>query len=326
MPVLCKVIRGDFIESIHRAYAVVVDGNKEIIFRTGDPNYFTCIRSSLKPFQALAGVRTGAVDEARFSLKELALMCASHNGEDIHVKTARGMMDKLGYDLSAYECGVHSPYDKSSRLDIIKNNSEFLPLHNNCSGKHAGMLCLAKYLGVSHKGYVEPEHPVQKQIIATVNDLTGMVAQSTAIDGCSAPTPFMTLTKIALLFQKLAADQDRDLSRIYNAMTANPYLIAGRNRFDTDFITALNGRAVCKVGGEAIRGFGLRGEEGRVLGVAVKILDGNQRVSGPAALVVLNHLGLLTKEELIHLEKYREPVLKNHRGITIGKIIAELDG
>lgn len=326
MPVLCKVMRGEFIESIHVAYAVVVDEKGKIIFSTGNPHYLTCIRSSLKPFQAAASVRAGAPDAAQFSEAELALMCASHNGEKIHVQTAGSMLKKLGYTADHYECGKHPPYDKESRIEILRKGSEILPLHNNCSGKHAGMLALAKHLGVDPQGYTRPDHLVQQKIIEAVKEYSGLDSLPLATDGCSAPTPFMTIYTIATLFQKLASGKISELSRLYEVMTKNPYLVAGKERFDTDFITALQGRAVCKVGGDAVRGFGIRKPDGQVLGVAIKILDGHQRATAPAALAVFNHLGLLTDTENGALEKYREPVLKNLRQIEVGKITAGIDG
>ncbi|HDY75910.1 MAG TPA: asparaginase, partial [Candidatus Marinimicrobia bacterium] len=264
MGIMCKVLRGEFIESMHVAFAVVVDGNGQIVKNWGDPYYLTCVRSSLKPFQASASVKEGATDAAGFTTEELALMCASHNGEDIHVKTAQHMLEKLGYDMSYYECGSHTPYDKETKFELIKHSIKSTPLHNNCSGKHAGMLCLSKYLNADPKGYINPEHPVQKAIMAQVKKYSELVSFPLTIDGCSAPTPFMPLYNIALMFQKLTSSNYPELNVLYDAMTSNPYLIAGKNRFDTDFIEVMDGRAVTKVGGEAVRGLGIRKNNGEV--------------------------------------------------------------
>ena len=166
---------------------------------------------------------------------------------------------------------------------------------------------------------------MQKAIIKKVKSYIGLEKISTAIDGCSAPTPFLTLSNIAALFQKLASGNYPELERLYLAMNQFPYLIAGRKRFDTDFITAMKGRAVCKVGGEAIRGFGIRQSDGSVLGCAVKVLDGNMRALGSSSLSFLDKLELLTDEEHKELKQYREPILKNHRGIPVGKISTDID-
>ena len=164
MPILCRVTRGDLTESIHVIFATIVDDSGSVIYSSGDSNYLTCIRSSLKPFQAAASIKEGAVDAARFSDDEIALMCTSHLGEDIHIKTAGNMLKKIGYTADNYECGIHPPADIASRHDLIQSKLKPNPLHNNCSGKHAGMLSLAKHLTGEPKGYIKSEHPVQKTI------------------------------------------------------------------------------------------------------------------------------------------------------------------
>ncbi|MFQ6678194.1 MAG: asparaginase [Fidelibacterota bacterium] len=321
---MCKILRGEFIESIHVVYAVVVDGNGQIIRDWGDPYYLTCVRSSLKPFQASASVAEGSAEAAGFTTEELALMCASHNGEDIHVKTAKGMLEKLGYNISNYECGKHLPYDRETKTQLIKHSKNASPLHNNCSGKHAGMLCLSKFLKAEPNGYTNPKHPVQKSIMAQVKKYSELSEFPIAIDGCSAPTPFMPLYNIALMFQKLAGGQYPELNILFDAMVSHPYLIAGKNRFDTDFTEVMNGRAVTKVGGEAVRGLGIRNKNGGAYGIALKVLDGNQRCSPQAAIAILEEMDLLSKDELNTLNKYSKTTLKNHRKLNVGSIEVEI--
>ena len=324
MGIMCRVMRGDFIESMHVAYAVVVDGDGQIVKNWGDPDYLTCVRSALKPFQASAAVSAGATDAAGFTSAELALMCASHNGEDIHVQTAKEMLEKLGYDMSYYECGSHAPYDRKSKVELIKNSQEPTPLHNNCSGKHAGMLCLTKYLKADPAGYTNVEHPVQQAIMKQIMKFSELEDFPLAVDGCSAPVPFMTLYNIALMYQKLASVDHEDLSPLYDAMVSNPMLVAGTDRFDTDFIEAMKGHAVTKVGGEAIRGIGFRKDDGSVLGIAIKMLDGNQRCVPSVALAVLENLKLLTSAVIEKLKKYTNITLKNHRLLEVGSIVIEI--
>ena len=324
MGIMCKVMRGDFIESMHVAYAVVVDGKGQIVKNWGDPYYLTCVRSALKPFQASAAVAAGATSAAGFTSAELALMCASHNGEEIHIQTAKEMLEKLGYDMSYYECGSHAPYDRKSKIELIKNSQEPTPLHNNCSGKHAGMLCLTKYLKADPAGYTNVEHPVQQAIMKQIMKFSELEDFPLAVDGCSAPVPFMTLYNIALMYQKLASVDHEDLSPLYDAMVSNPMLVAGTDRFDTDFIEAMKGHAVTKVGGEAIRGIGFRKDDGSVLGIAIKMLDGNQRCVPSVALAVLENLKLLTSAVLEKLKKYSNITLKNHRLLEVGSIVIEI--
>jgi len=325
MPILCRVTRGELTESIHVAFAVAVDETRQPFYSTGDPQYLTCIRSSLKPFQAAASVKAGAVDAAEFNDDELALMCASHKGEMIHVKTAQSMLTKLGLTVDDYECGSHFPSDTLTRHRMIREDKEAQPLHNNCSGKHAGMLALAKHLGQGTANYIKKDHPVQRTILEYVQDITGLETIPTEIDGCSAPTPFMTLETIAGMFQTLAAGNEPELKRVFKAMCSCPDLVGGSNHFDTNFIKALTGRGVTKVGGESVRGIALKTKDKGPVGIAIKILDGNFRALPVATMKLLEHLELLTEEELQNLDKFRTKILKNHNQIEIGRIEAHVE-
>ena len=325
MPILCRVTRGELTESIHVAFAVAVDETRQPFYSTGDPQYLTCIRSSLKPFQAAASVKAGAVDAAEFNNEELALMCASHKGEKMHVKTAQSMLTKLGLTVDDYECGSHFPSDTLTRHRMIKEDKEAQPLHNNCSGKHAGMLALAKHLGQGTANYIKKDHPVQRTILEYVQDVSGLEMIPTEIDGCSAPTPFMTLETIAGLFQTLAAGNEPELKRVFKAMSSYPDLVGGSNHFDTNFIKALTGRGVTKVGGESVRGIALKTQDKGSVGIAIKILDGNFRALPVATMKLLEHLELLTEKELQNLDKFRTKILKNHNQIEIGRIEAHVE-
>lgn len=317
-------MRGDFIESMHVAYAVVVDGDGQIVKNWGDPDYLTCVRSALKPFQASAAVAAGATDAAGFTTAEIALMCASHNGEDLHAKTASGMLEKLGYDIKYYECGIHAPYDQDTKFELIRNANDPTPLHNNCSGKHAGMLCLAKHLDADPSGYTQVDHPVQQAIFKQIKKYSELDNFPLAVDGCSAPVPFMPLYNIALMYQKLASGDYEELNILYDAMVTNPTQVGGTDRFDTDFILALNGRAVTKVGGEAIQGVSVRAKDGAAWGIAVKILDGSHRCGPTATLAILKNLDLVNSSELEKLDKYYNIILRNHNKLDVGSIIIDI--
>ena len=322
MKILCKVTRGEKVESLHEVYAVALDEAGKIIFAAGDPNYITCIRSALKPFQASSAILSGATEKFGFIEKEIALMCSSHNGENIHVETAASMAKKLGLTTLHYECGIHAPHDKKTREKIKKLNTTLTPFHNNCSGKHSGMLAIAKKLGQNPKNYTSKNHPVQKAIFEQLAKLTGNKKVSIGVDGCSAPTPFMSLIEAGKLFQLLATKEYLELTTVYNAMKKHPYLIAGKNRFDTDFIEALRGRGITKVGGEAVRGAVIKTEQYGPIGIAQKVLDGNQRANEPAIMKICSHLNLLMPKEKKKLEKYIIKKLFNHRQIHIGNIEA----
>ena len=325
MAISCRVTRGDLTESIHVAFAVAVDQNGQVFFSSGDPHYLTCIRSSLKPFQAAASIKSGAIDSAKFSDAEIALMCASHQGEEIHINTARSMLEKLNLTVEDYECGSHLPSNKTVRHSMIRKEIMASAIHNNCSGKHAGMLALGMHLGKGINGYIEEGHPVQKTISNYVREISGLEEIHYEVDGCSAPTPFFTLETIANMFQQLGSGENPELERVFDAMVSYPLLVGGTNNFDSLFIKALGGRGVTKVGGESVRGIALKTKEHGPIGIAIKVLDGNFRALPIATMKFLEHLELLTDEERKKLSQYSTKILKNHNNIEIGKIEAYID-
>ena len=325
MAISCRVTRGDLTESIHVAFAVAVDGDGQVIFSSGDPNYLTCIRSSLKPFQAAASIKAGAVDSAKFSDEEIALMCASHQGEQVHTNTAISMLKKMDLNIEDYECGAHAPSDKKTRYSLVKASKSTSSIYNNCSGKHAGMLSLAKYLGKGIKGYTNKEHSVQK----VINDYVCEISESEnihyEIDGCSAPVPFFTLETIANMFQKLAQGEKIELKRVFNAMASHPLLVGGTDNFDSSFIQALDGRGITKVGGESIRGISIKTKKYGPVGIAIKVLDGNFRALPIVTMKLLDHLEILEEKEHKQLRHYTTKILKNHNNFDVGKIEAYID-
>jgi len=325
MPISCRVTRGELTESIHVAFAVVIDKNGQILFSSGDPNFLTCVRSSLKPFQAAASIQSGAIDLVKFNQQEIALMCASHQGESIHLKTAESMLEKLYLSVDDYECGSHMPYEKNARYELIKKNQTASVLHNNCSGKHAGMLALAKYLDQGFSDYIKMDHPVQKFICNYISEISGIEDITYEIDGCSAPTPFMSLESIARLFQKLASQDRPELNKVFDAMVEYPLLVGGSNNFDSIFINALKGMGITKVGGESVRGIALNTKNHGPIGLAIKILDGNLRAMPIVTMKLLEHLELLSDKEVHQLHQYRTKNLRNHNNLKIGKIEAYID-
>ncbi|MFL2997673.1 MAG: asparaginase [Candidatus Neomarinimicrobiota bacterium] len=318
MAILCRVTRGELTESIHVAFAVAVDESGNLVYSTGDPNYLTCIRSCLKPFQAAAIIKSGAVDN--FTSEELALMCSSHQGEEFHIKLANSMLDKLGFNDTDYECGIHYPFNEKISRALVQSDKKLTSLYNNCSGKHAGMLALSKYLSVDKKGYIDKNHPVQKYILKYIKTLNVAESLPIEIDGCSVPTPFMTLESIAKLYQLLASSKEKELGKVFDIMCEFPKVIGGTNNFDSMFIDALQGRGITKIGGESVRGIALRKKNGGSIGVAIKILDGNTRAMPAATINLLKHLNLLKSSELTKLDQFKFKTLKNHNGYNVGKI------
>ena len=261
----------------------------------------------------------------RFSDEEIALMCASHQGEQVHTNTAISMLKKMDLNIEDYECGAHAPSDKKTRYSLVKASKFASSIHNNCSGKHAGMLALAKYLGKGIKGYTNKEHSVQK----VINDYVCEISESEnihyEIDGCSAPVPFFTLETIANMFQKLAQGEKIELKRVFNAMASHPLLVGGTNNFDSLFIQALDGRGITKVGGESVRGISIKTKKHGPIGIAIKVLDGNFRALPIVTMKLLDHLEILEEKEQKQLSHYSTKILKNHNNLDVGKIEAYID-
>lgn len=299
-----QVWRGEVKESEHLVHAVLVDEKARVIASWGNPEYKTTARSTLKPFQLLANLQGGVAQKFDFTDQELALMCASHNGEEIHTDLCRTLLKKLGKTEQDLLCGSHDPYHRETSLHLHHQQQVATAIHNNCSGKHCGMLAHAS-LSSSELSYLDREHPTQKGIFNLLKDLIDKEGSfKWGIDGCSLPTPELSLTQLASLFAGLAAEKfnkaitkDQYISAIFSAMSQHPELVAGQGRFDTAFMKFTREAAVCKVGGEAIRGFALRLPEGS-FGLVVKVQDGAMRALHPACLYLCIQLGILTKEQL----------------------------
>ena len=197
MQLVCNITRGKAIESQHIVYAVVINEHNEILFSTGDPNYVTCIRSSLKPFQASTLIKYNGHKKLNLTNKELSLICASHSAEEIHINTVEAILQKIKCDNNDLECGAHPAYDLKTRHSMLKQDIPFSTLHNNCSGKHVGMLALANTLEVNHKNYINKDHIVQKKTFDNILQYAEIEPYNFSIDGCSVPTPFYSLHTIA---------------------------------------------------------------------------------------------------------------------------------
>ena len=331
-----EVTRGPATESIHICAAAVVDHDGHLIAQLGSAEFETFSRSSLKPFQALPTVLRGFPDRFGLTDRHLAVICASHSGEDRHVNTVREILDVLGATDDDLQCGVHVPLHLRTSDDTIPARDTFSPIHNNCSGKHAGMLALAKILDVPFTGYLDPQSPVQQLIRSRVAGILGLDAEAMpfGVDGCSVPNYLVPLRALAYGYARLAATagdkpaRDEECfdgcHRIVAAMRKHPEMISGEGRFDLNLARATNGRVFSKAGGEAVECVGIP-EKG--WGVAVKILDGASRAVGPVVVGILDQLGVLSDEERNALDQYIHPVLRNHRGIDIGTMhmVAKLE-
>ena len=321
---LAEVTRGGIVESVHFGMIAVVDLEGRLRACAGVPDRIIFTRSSLKPFQAMPFVSRGGPKRFGLTQAEVAVMCASHSGETMHVDAVRSILQKIDSDESALMCGSHVPYSYRQQGKAGMSAKEFSPVFNNCSGKHAGMLGLCRLLKVSTDDYLNSNHPVQQEIKSSVSHFTDVPAMDmvTGVDGCSAPNYALPLKNMAWAFAKLAAvEPDSHYgsapSEIFDAMTNHPRMISGVGRGDLTLMDGGGGDWVSKVGGESVQGVGVRSKG---LGIAVKIADGNTRAITPVVIEILSQLGLVKNAAGSPLEKARRPVILNHKNIETGEI------
>ena len=332
---LVEVWRGPLIESKHLGHLIAVDPFDQIIAKLGSPDTVTYVRSSGKPFQALPVVASGAADAFGFTEPEIAIACGSHNGEPTHVETVRSILDKIGLDESALRCGLHEPYSVDVARELIRKQQAPTPIQNNCSGKHAAMLALARHLGAPTETYDQLGHPVQQMILQTVGEFSGVPVADIVIgiDGCGVPVFGISVRGMALMYARLVnppsemAERVRDACmRIVQAMINFPVMIGGtRDRLDTELIMAGKGRLISKIGAEGVYTVGVLPSEKwpQGLGFALKVEDGDDRRARPPAVIdALRQLGVLSQGDLKNLEKYSPTILTNRRGDPVGEVRA----
>ncbi len=336
-PTLVNVMRGDAIESVHCGAVAVLDADGHVLTSLGDIDRPIFPRSAVKVLQALPLVASGAADRLGLTDAELALACASHNGEALHAQTAARMLAKAGLDASALECGAHWPYLDSAARALAVQGREPDALNNNCSGKHAGFVCLACALhdGAGGpnlrqyvRGYVAPGHPVMREVTAALQAATGHDLANTpqGVDGCSIPTFAVPLRKLALAFARvgtgigLSAGHAVAAKRLRAAVASAPFMVAGTGRFDTRVMKRLGERVFCKDGaeGEICAALPERG-----LRVAIKIDDGNNaRACEVVMAAVIEACVRLDDGEAGFMRSLSDLRLTNWNGIEVGALQA----
>ncbi|MDQ6695004.1 MAG: asparaginase [Chloroflexota bacterium] len=330
--VLVEVTRGPIVESVHYGVVAVADAYGKSLARVGNPSTVAYYRSSSKPIQAVPLVESGAADHFGFTEAEIALACGSHGGEDIHVETARSMLEKIGLGVEALACGAHMPLDKAAARAMQEKGEIPTALNNNCSGKHVGMLALARFHGWPVEGYEKPSHPVQIKMLETAAQFAGISPDNVkvGVDGCGVSTFGITIHQMAVSFARLAEPdfwpepRRSVVRRIAAAMVAHPEMVAARQgRLDTDLMRASNGDMISKVGAEGVHCAACRGKEGQpAVGFALKLLDGDPllRARDPAVVEALRQAGLLDEHTLNALESYWLEEIRNRPGDIVGMI------
>ena len=302
---LVHVTRGGRVESVHYGDVAIVDATGRLIAYAGAPKEkFAFWRSSAKPFQAMPVVESGAVEEYGITEKEMAIFCASHNGEIFHTDAVESILKKIGLDPSYLQCGYHDPLYAPRAAELKAAGIKASEIHCNCSGKHSGMLTLNQKMGADPSYYTELRHPVQQAMLQSVSEFTGVDKEDIpiGIDGCGVPVHGLSVYNMALAWARLV----------------NPIeMIAGTGRLCSVLMSAAPGKIVAKSGAEAVYGFAIP-ELG--WGMSVKTADGGSRATNAAVLGVLRQLHILNEKEWETLLPYEVRTLRNHRNDIIGEI------
>ncbi len=319
-PIIAEVIRGSIVESRHRGSFAVADEQGKIVLEVGNTLTPVYPRSAIKALQCLPVIESGAADRFHLTDTEIALCCASHNGEPEHVRAARSILSKIGLDESCYECGAHWPSSSKAAFQVVREGGEALQVHNNCSGKHAGMLALAKYLDLGTHDYIKLEHPVQRAVAASIGKICDcdLSAAPVGVDGCSVPTWAIPLQNLATGFARLHTSIAGQ--RIILAVRANPFMVGGTDLFDTEIMTAIP-RLFIKYGAEGVF-CGCIPHAG--LGFAVKTDDGAARAVQVATAAMLASLNVWSPAESAILKSFQQEKMQNWRNIHVGEVRASL--
>lgn len=315
-----EAIRGDIVESMHRVHVAVAHADDGLIASAGNPAHHSFVRSSIKMFQALPFVEAGGVERFQLTGEELALCAASHGGETFHVAAARSMLDKAGLTETALACGPHLPLHEATANALLCAGETAGRIHNNCSGKHAGMLAHCVQQQWVTNGYHKASHPMQQRVLTTLTRWMRIDTEDVdiGIDGCGLPTFAIVLDAVAegcARFSAAVLSGERAPAAIFNAMVTHPEYVAGTDQLDTDLMRAAGTRLFAKVGAE---GFYCAGIPAMKLGVALKVEDGSKRAAEPAILAVLRHIDAIGSAEIDRLTKYAEPDILNTRNEVVG--------
>jgi L-asparaginase II len=325
-PVLVEVTRGNLVESRHRGSVAVVDADGAPVLALGDVEIPVFPRSAVKALQALVLMESGGAERYRLEDEQLALACASHGGEPAHVATAERTLRAAGLDASALECGTHWPAHQPSALALARAGGTASAIHNNCSGKHSGFLCAACAMGVEPHGYVEPGHPVQREVKAVLESMTGAAIpdERRGVDGCSVPTWAIPLTSLAQAFARFATGRGLGekraaaAKRLRAACAAKPWFVSGTGRFSSEIMGHFGARVFVKGGAEGVY-CGALPELG--YGIAIKCDDGQGRAAEVVMAALVARLLPLADADRDFLRRFVRPALKNWRGTAVGRLV-----
>ncbi len=324
-PILVEVYRAGVLESFHRGAVCVVDEFGDIVFSLGNPMQMCYPRSAMKFVQALPLIELGGVEEFGFTPSEIAVMCGSHNAEEAHLIEVKSILNKIGLDESYLNCGAQYPSSKKDTNELIKKEIKPTDIHNNCSGKHSGMLALCLLMGYATNDYLNPNHPAQQLILSYVEDFYeySKADMVTALDGCSAPIYSIPVYSQALGFRNLIHPAKFDEKRqkackyLIDAISANPFMVAGTARYCTDMMEVCAPEIIGKTGAEGIFCLGIQSLK---LGVCIKIDDGKMQPQYNVAQHLLRKSKLFTTAQLDKLMHFEQAPITNFNKLNTGEI------
>jgi L-asparaginase II len=324
-PIQIDVWRGNLVESQHEVHGAVVDSHGGVVAAWGDFEAPIYGRSAIKPLLALLLVESGAADRYKLGDREIALACASHNGEPGHVDAVKAWLGNVGLTVGDLECGPQAPSHEPSLRAMYEAHEGPTRERNNCSGKHTGFLTAATHLGFPTKGYIQYEHPLQQRLVGILEQMSGfsLTGVPRGVDGCGIPTIAFPIGHHAFAMAQFAdphhlPDARADACRrIAKAMTTEPWYVAGTNRYCTQVMEVTGAKAAIKTGAEGVY-MGALPEHG--LGICLKVADGGGRASEVAMGAVLRHLGVIDEAAEAKLQSVIEPEIKNWAGTVTGKI------
>jgi L-asparaginase II len=317
--ILATVFRGDAIEARVRGHIAVIDASGSVLHSAGSPVVETTLRSCVKPIQALPFLRLAA-DRLEASGPEIAVACASHQGQDEHVATVRGLLARAGVPEAALGCGPQIPSDETTARRLLSSGDVPRPIHNNCSGKHTAMLATCSVMGWPLDGYMELGHPCQQAVSGALQEMLGidLYTAHRGIDGCGLTTYGIPLTAIARGFA--VASADAAFRRAQDAMAAHPFLVAGTGRFDTALLEAAGVSLTAKIGGAAVWAAVVRPNGP---GIAIKLESGGGEAIPVVAIALLQQLGVLASDLPEGLRPFATLTMRNWAGRDVGEIRAE---
>jgi L-asparaginase II len=319
------VLRGGLLESRHRVHLAAIRPDGSLLASVGEANFSSFLRSSAKAFQAIPLVQI--MNRFKLEPQHLAVAMASHAGEDAHVNAVADFQTRAGIDPNWLVCGIHWPFNDAARAALRAKGQRPNVLHNNCSGKHTGMLAACIARGWPTEGYANADHPLQLEIVTHIKKLMNLEILEMGVDGCGVPCFRMPLSNAALGMAKLAApDQNLEYTEIFetefSAMRAHPNLIAGTGLIDTLLMRHVPNLA-SKIGAESFMLVAVKDSQHGPFGMAMKIEDGNERARDVAMLEILAQLGLLERHSAnfdANFLELSEPILRNHTGLEVGQI------